>query len=637
MRGYTGMEGSSYISGKRAYIEIGAAAVGLWLFLTGFALSDPAVHGMNRYSRISLLFHDLGVYGWRSEFVVTSTFFVVLLALLLILRISKVTDLDGRMRRHILVVASVYALILVAGNILSVSGYLFGGPFRVLLFLASILKWYGLSVLLTHLISMMYWTWESRKERVLSGMGDEGKHPSFILCWGIILLAWTPYIILNFPGIVTVDGFWQFRQVLGEAPVTDHHPVLHTALLWLVHQGSRLVHGTNTVTLFSYVIMQAVVLSGIYAYLLRWLTNKGVRHTIVRIILLYYALLPLHGYNATFLSKDFLSAGFLLLAFLFLSDYVEALKTGPFNTSALLRGVGIAVIAGLLRNNVLYAMVLSLIVLAVWVAVQGRERRSHALLFLLAAMLLLGKGSILHTVGITGSPSTESLSVPVQQIARTLSMKEEIPEEIADEVLQFFTLEELKELYDPYISDPVKFTIAENGGEISSVMGIWAYLLRDNLPVYIDSFLLSNYGYWYPQINFSSVFFPGNLQEYEEHGIQVPFNQRGAYITAAIVQAFQFIPVLNLLSGIGFMAFLLFLSADYTLSSGQMKRNLIPYLPLILSYLTLLVATPMTGVPRYAHFLFSAMPVFVILPFLSGREKGEERNSSPLSNQGNLL
>ncbi len=612
----------------------GMAAIGFWLFLTGFGISDPSVHGINRYSRISLLFHDIGVYGWRSEFIISLLFLVSLLAAVWVSKVSKLSELSVRMRRHIRIISVVYALMLVVGNVIEKSEYFLAGPFRPLLFLASLVKWYGLYFLLARLISVLYRFWIRKETTVLASPQVENTPRSLRLYWGIILLAWLPYILLNCPGIVTVDGFWQLSQVMGEVPVTDHHPVLHTGLLWVVYKIASLFPGTNTVTVFLYVIVQSVILSGIYAYSIKWLGSWGIRSRIQLIVLAFYALLPLHGYNATFLSKDFLSAGFLLLAFLFIIDLMK----GDLGSGAFLRGVAVLIIAGLLRNNVLYAVVFTLVVLIVWFQGEDQKKRVfRSVAFILAAVLLLSKGSILSNAGIPESPSTESLSIPIQQIARALTSKDEIPQEISADVEQFFTLDELKDLYDPYISDPVKFTIANSGGDISSVMKIWTYLLKDNFPVYVDSFLLSTYGFWYPQINFSSVFFPADPGEYAAHGIRVPFEHKGAYVTAAVAQAFQFIPGVNLLSGIGFMALLLFLSADVILAGGREKKHLVPYIPLIITYLTLLVATPMSGVPRYAHFLYAAMPVYVLLPFLVKEQKGEGSADNALPDQSKLV
>lgn len=591
--------------------------VGFWLFITNFGLVNVSISGWNNYSRISQMLYDLGVYGYRSEFIPSLIFFLVIFFVYFLYELSKNIILEPRHLKHINIITLFFSFLLVVGNIAAKSSYIFAGPFRHLLFLASFLKFIGLFYVCSKTLIILYnFQLNSNiKTKIIDGDRNPYKL-QYLKILTIIIVGWVPYIILNFPGVVTTDGFYQLRQVSGLVQLTDHHPVLHTALLALAYQVSSLFELSNTITIFIYVLIQTLILSNIYAFTIYWLENKGINKVILLSTLFYFSVFPIHGYNATVLSKDFLSAGFLLLTVIWIYDYVS-IGSSRMNKLWKISGLFILIVTGLLRNNVFYAIILTVVMLLVLVILKRSSfPKIDAVLFLVVLCMLLSKGMILESLEIPESPQTESLSIPVQQIARTIDLNNEIPEELYDDITKYFSLEEVKLLYDPYISDPVKFRIADRGGDFHSILRIWGNLGVENPLIYLDSFIFSNFGYWYPQINFSSVLFPSDELIYNDHNIAIPFGGYGTYVSAFIVQLFQFIPGINLLTGIGFMFILLIIAFDMLLLKYGTSSVLIVYIPLLLSFFTLIIAAPMTGSHRYAHFLFVTMPVFILIPFI---------------------
>lgn len=48
--------------------------------------------------------------------------------------------------------------------------------------------------------------------------------------------VWTVYLLAIWPGSMTADSLYQWRQALLETPFNDHHPVFHTLTIWLTIQ-----------------------------------------------------------------------------------------------------------------------------------------------------------------------------------------------------------------------------------------------------------------------------------------------------------------------------------------------------------------------------------------------------------------
>ena len=69
---------------------------------------------------------------------------------------------------------------------------------------------------------------------------------SFYINAIIIFLAWLPYFLRYYPGLLTNDSCSQVSQSIGLAMLTNHHPVFHTGLVALfVNIGQNIFHDLN--------------------------------------------------------------------------------------------------------------------------------------------------------------------------------------------------------------------------------------------------------------------------------------------------------------------------------------------------------------------------------------------------------
>ena len=106
--------------------------------------------------------------------------------------------------------------------------------------------------------------------------------------------------------------------------------------------------------------------------------------------------------------------------------------------------------------------------------------------------------------GITEGEIGEALSIPIQQTARYLRehMAEVTPEErsILEEVF-LVSPEELVELYNPEVSDPVKaeFVGQPTEEQLKNYFRVWLQQLKKHPDTYIQAFLNHTYGYCYPE------------------------------------------------------------------------------------------------------------------------------------------
>ena len=63
-------------------------------------------------------------------------------------------------------------------------------------------------------------------------------------CFAVLFLSWVPVLLASWPGIFSYDCGWQLAAVADHA-WTAHHPILHTAMLWITRQIGRAMTGSN--------------------------------------------------------------------------------------------------------------------------------------------------------------------------------------------------------------------------------------------------------------------------------------------------------------------------------------------------------------------------------------------------------
>lgn len=123
-----------------------------------------------------------------------------------------------------------------------------------------------------------------------------GKHrtvsPLFYqLC---ILLCWLPCYIAYFPAIYSYDGEPQLIQYTTHA-FDNHHPILHTLILgWCYDLGKFLRQnmGISVDGMAFYAFGQMLLLSGAFAYGIRYLNRRGCKNRLTIAVTAWCGLFP---------------------------------------------------------------------------------------------------------------------------------------------------------------------------------------------------------------------------------------------------------------------------------------------------------------------------------------------------------
>ena len=431
--------------------------------------------------------------------------------------------------------------------------------------------------------------------------------------WGAFLFifcCYVPMFLIEYPGSFTYDCPNQVLEIVHNEYRT-HHPLLHTLLIRFAISFFNLFQSMEKCGAL-YSVIQMTLVSLCFAQVCASLSRSMSRRA-ARLTMLFFGLYPSHMAFASNCTKDVLFSAFLAL---FLALCFEEIACGLTCGRRVLQVVS-GVLACLLRNNMIYAMI-------AWVVLLLLIRRRYlrmALCGVLAILLALGINAGLKEATHAQSGSiVEMFSVPIQQLARVrlyapqMLNQEEL--EAVDAVFQGWRFYQ----YEPTISDPIKNNLVEP-------------IFRENLPGFLKAWV--TVGIKCPSIYldaFLSLALP-SMYPYREYKVPVEYIELGGDI--ALTASFGLepmtrprrfdairewlaehifstgaddIPVVRWLFNTGFIFWLLLLLVLYDMYCGRWDRVLLCILPVLL-WGTYLLGPVMQG--RYLYPFICVLPLFL--------------------------
>lgn len=444
-----------------------------------------------------------------------------------------------------------------------------------------------------------------------------------VIVFAGLLVCWLPWFLYNYPGVMTPDSISQFSQATGLIPYSSHHSLIHTLLFQLFYRiGSGLTGSTNAGIAF-YIVFQMLTLSAVETCCISLLARRGMPKRALLLWFLFWALVPYNGIYAVTMWKDVLFSAFVLLYAIVLCLLLDAQDQSPKENRKLFLLLFLSGwLTCMLRSNGLYVF---LFMLPFTLFAFRRRFKSMAvmqLLILLTAVFV--KGPVFDHFDVAKPHFTESLSIPLQQVARVVTEGRSLTagqEALIDQVVDVSLI---PEYYDPVLSDPIKALVVYNNADYlkehkGEFLKLWAELLVKYPRDYAEAFIDQTKGYWYPA--------PADLRTNEgispnDVGLSWPHLLRGQLpvkISELLLKMPDLFPVYGLLWSIGAFTWLMLFLFAFQLLFGE-KKYLLLYLPFIGTILTLLLATPVASDLRYAYPVFLGMPFMLPIPVLHGRK-----------------
>lgn len=443
-----------------------------------------------------------------------------------------------------------------------------------------------------------------------------------LLTFLFLLLCWLPVLLAVYPGFFVYDAQDEYLQVASRT-FSTHHPLVHVLLLGGIICAVHKVTDSYNLGIACYTVFQMILVSGGFTFLLSYLRKKKVSKTLRFISMLYFGLFPVIVMFTLCSAKDALFSTALLLLLICLLEM--NLDSDSFFTSKgwlLLIGAS-ATGMMLLRNNGLYAFVF----LIPFLAFYQKKYRKRVLIWaaISIAGCLLINGGLKVAFQADDSENQEILTVPIQQLARTYKYESEAFSEEDVKTLHEILPEEALVMYNARLSDPVKYRFRNDAfaADKSKYIKLWAKIGLKKPLSYINAWLMTSYGFWYPDtvINVyagNSVFtFTYEDSSYFGYEVELPGVRDSkipwldeVYRRLSLEIEQEKVPIVSMLFSPGGLFWLFAFVFSYMLYRKN-YHILMPCIMVLAVWLTVILGP--TYLPRYVLIFWFGLPLLVAL------------------------
>ena len=451
--------------------------------------------------------------------------------------------------------------------------------------------------------------------------------------WLLFCLCWLPYVLVFYPGTVCWDLGEMAEQFFGVEPMNTWHGVF---LSW-VFGGCILLGrlaGSDHLGVLLYTLLQTGLLAYMAAQIMAFLRSRGLNRWFRLAVALFFAVTPIWGGYAQFVSKDTLYTAVLTLftlrctQILLLRAQKQPLRGWKLPLSLIVWGL----LACLMRLNGIYVILPTALVMILFGASgMGRVKVTAALAGTVAGALLFSN-VLVPALGITDSSASGIYSVCFQQSARVLRDHGDTvtPEEYA-EIDAVLDAENLPDLYEPWISDPVKYTFRYFGTGTEQETQVlaryretWLNMLKKYPLSYAETFFAGNISYYCftPKIEGKTYNDQaGNRLVFETYINQIgddprlvrvypPVPESLRSLVALFARGWRHIPLVSLLYCCAAYTWTL-VGAALSLTRQKRWRMLCAFVPALMS-LAVCMLSPVNDYFRYF------LPIVAMTPLLVG-------------------
>lgn len=420
-----------------------------------------------------------------------------------------------------------------------------------------------------------------------------------------------------YPGWLNTDTADQIGQMLSGV-YRNHHPFWHTKLMEVfVKPFISLNKGNTGVVLFC--LFQIICMSLVWAYIAITALQIGISKRIIYIVTVIHALMPYHIGMSCGLVKD--SFFGIMIALLTSALFRLTVGIGDFRylDSILL---AIATIGScLFRTNGMLAV--AVMIVCAWTLISKKSYVRRVIIVMSVAFVfsLILNNAFLKIIDVPQPDVVESLSIPLQQIARTSYDKKAITDEQKRVIDNFVGYERLAEVYNKDCSDNVKNEIRNNGNQ-KYIMDNKLLFVKTWLAIgarypfnYMKAWVDETYGYWCMSASYGC--WGRGITDRVDFGGWGIYNSPKSQAAIDVWNIYESVFTENriwgaeILLSVGMRFWLLVYMFVWCITKKNNTGATIIVLPIAI-VITLLIATPVCNTFRYAYAVFTVYPVAII-------------------------
>lgn len=449
----------------------------------------------------------------------------------------------------------------------------------------------------------------------------------------IIVVAWLPYFLIYYPGLIFGDSLNSITEALHYAAYENHFPLFYTLFIELCLRVG-ILFGSLTLGCAIYTIVQMLYLAFTLSYIICWLHNKGISRGLCLFVLLAYSTMSCFPQHAISMWKDPIFSVTVVFYGIKLVDLGLSKGVLAHYRPYLFQLCISAMIICLSRNNGIYILIFSLFCTlgCAWKSKWISAVKNVIVLHLTGIIFLFLLTGPIYSFLHIGKDDIESFGIPLQQLARTIVYDGNINSADHEFLGKLLPIERWDEVYTPGLVDSIKwdseFSKAFFEEHKIEFLLVWLRNLIKNPMRYFESWCLSTYGYWVPNLwelnNYTTNITSGNIEALSTWWIPLPIQPQNLLGNDALTSVFSLttpLPASGLLTWA--MAFMCLWA---TLS--QKAVGILLFVPLLGNLITLFLAAPSAYWPRYTLATLYAIPLILLFPlFMRIDSFGKDRRN----------
>ncbi len=535
----------------------------------------------------------------------------------LIILYLKTDIFSKKMQKETITLAILFSFIIVFGGIaykLMDNREL--SLFRQLLTIKNLIDFFGIfNLLFIILKNVLVYLYDFILKKTTSKINKE--RIVFALSFAIIFISWIPYFLAFYPGTITPDSMEELTTIINNfTNISDHHPVIHTLFVALPYKIGFKFFGNVIAAVATSTIFQMTTLASIFSSLIVFLHKRKVNDYILLIIVLYYSLIPVHGYYSIVMWKDVMFAGTLLLLTMETIKIIEKEEKLQFNS--VVSFIIVSIFCVFFRNNAIYMYIIlafaSLIIFKKHIKIFG------VAFFIVFSIYLIIKKPVFNYLNITKSSSAEYIGMPLQQVGRMAFKNVKFTEDEKELINKLMPLEVMAVSYNPRLSDGIKFNENYNGAIFDNnkleYLKLYLKLVYEHPSVALESYAISTLGYWYPGVEYWSV--TSSIIE-NNYGLEMhsklPENAKKVITKLESRE----LPIVNIEWSIGFCFWIILIFGVISAEKNKIK-GVYPFVPIFGIWLTMMIASPVFAEFRYIYGAYTCLPLLLLSPYIISNE-----------------
>ncbi|MBT1182386.1 hypothetical protein JS531_10605 [Bifidobacterium sp. CP2] len=331
-------------------------------------------------------------------------------------------------------------------------------------------------------------------------VGAFGPAARLAIAAAIILLCWTPVIMLMLPGTIwydTGDQITQFLTVVSSGgasgSVSSHHPVFDTIVFGGAAWIGQAVAGDIGVGLGVYLAVQVAVTCSELAGVCLYVHSLGLGRAGTIVMLAFFALFPAFPIFTMSIVKDTLHMMFLIPWLLMV---VEATRTRLAALASRRFLIGFVVVSSLCALTTMTGLYIVVLTLCCLPLTRGRRGVRAAAAGCAAAVALLSgvafPAAVRGPLHVRAEDANQLLVVPMQMTARyALDHPGDVTSHergIIDRVSRV-PFERMPERYNPYLADTVIHYSLRDPAAVPEYLGVWFAMGLRHPDSYVTAFV----------------------------------------------------------------------------------------------------------------------------------------------------